>query len=79
MPSLKEEKDFEAWKGKLAGKIVLYGDALKINPDPAPLLQHYDATKLEQIYEFPLDGDMKEQHFFSADLNTGRTPLRGQL
>jgi carboxypeptidase Q len=66
VPSLKEEKDFEKWKGKLAGKIVVYGDAPKINPDPAPLLEHYDATKLQQIYEFPLDGDLKEQHVFSV-------------
>jgi carboxypeptidase Q len=25
VPALKEEKDFDAWKGKLAGKIILYG------------------------------------------------------
>jgi carboxypeptidase Q len=42
VPSLKEEKDFDAWKGKLAGKIILYGDSPKINPDPQPLLQHYE-------------------------------------
>src|SRR6202453_949567 len=40
VPSLKEEKDFDAWKGKLGGKIILYGDAPKINPDPEPLMQH---------------------------------------
>ncbi len=65
VPNLKEEKDFDAWKGKLAGKIILYGDAPKINPDPEPLLQHYDEKKLVQIYQYPLDGDMQEQHFFS--------------
>jgi carboxypeptidase Q len=65
VPTLKEEKDFDAWKGKLAGKIILYGDAPKINPDPEPLLQHYDEKKLVQIYQYPLDGDMQEQHFFS--------------
>ena len=27
VPALKEEKDLDAWKGKLAGKIVLYGKA----------------------------------------------------
>jgi carboxypeptidase Q len=62
VPTLKEEKDFDAWKGKLAGKIILYGDAPKIHPDPQPLLQHYDEKKLEQIYQYPLDGDMTEQH-----------------
>src|ERR1700689_2582800 len=38
---LKEEKDFDAWKGKLAGKIILYGKPPEVNPDPAPLLQRY--------------------------------------
>jgi hypothetical protein len=65
VPDLKEEKDFDAWKGKLAGKIILYGESPKINPDPAPLLQNYDEKKLLQIYQYPLDGDMQEQHYFS--------------
>jgi carboxypeptidase Q len=65
VPNLKEEKDFDAWKGKLAGKIILYGKSPKINPDPEPLLQHYDEKKLAQIYQYPLDGNMKEQHVFS--------------
>src|SRR5580698_11156443 len=54
VPALKEEKDFDAWKGKLTGKIILYGDAPKINPDPQPLMQHYDENKLAQIYQYPL-------------------------
>src|SRR5271170_773762 len=32
VPTLHDAKDFEAWKGKLAGKIVLYGTAPKIDP-----------------------------------------------
>ncbi|MGC2401287.1 MAG: M20/M25/M40 family metallo-hydrolase [Acidobacteriaceae bacterium] len=62
VPTLKEEKDLEAWKGKLAGKIVLYGNPPAIHPDAAPLMQHYDEKKLQQIFEYPLDGDMSEQH-----------------
>jgi carboxypeptidase Q len=65
VPGLKEEKDFDAWKGKLAGKIILYGTAPKINPDPAPLLEHYDEKKLTEIYRYPLDGNMEEQHVLS--------------
>ena len=67
VPQLKEEKDFDAWKGKLAGKIVLYGRAPEIHPDPAPLLQHYDENKLAQIYQYPLDGNMDEQHVEPQD------------
>ncbi len=65
VPQLKEEKDFDAWKGKLAGKIVLYGKAPEIHPDPAPLLQHYDENKLTQLYQYPLDGNMEDQHVYS--------------
>jgi carboxypeptidase Q len=65
VPQLKEEKDFDAWKGKLAGKIVLYGDSPQIHPDPAPMLEHYDDNKLSQIFDYPLDGNMEEQHVFS--------------
>jgi carboxypeptidase Q len=65
VPELKEEKDLDAWKGKLAGKIVLYGKPPQINPNPEPLLQHYDENKLVQIFQYPLDGDMSEQHVMS--------------
>ena len=34
VPQLKEEKDFDAWKGKLAGKIILYGKHPKSIPIP---------------------------------------------
>jgi carboxypeptidase Q len=66
VPWLKEEKDFEAWKGNLAGKIIRYGKSPTINPDPAPLLQHHDDKKLEQIYEYPLNSDMQGQHILSG-------------
>ena len=48
IPKLTEEKDFEKWKGKLAGKVILYGDAPKIKPDLSNPLEHYDQAKLEE-------------------------------
>ncbi len=60
VPTLRDEKDFDAWKGRLAGKIILYGEAPKINPDPANLLEHYDPAKLEHFRSYPLDGDQKD-------------------
>ena len=62
IPALHSEKDFDEWKGRLAGKIILYGNTPAINPDPKPLLEHYDAAKLEQIYDYPLNLDFSEQH-----------------
>jgi carboxypeptidase Q len=67
VPTLKEEKDFEAWKGKLAGKIILYGDAPKINPDPSNPLEHYDQAKLEHFRSYPLDGDQKDSYVLPND------------
>jgi carboxypeptidase Q len=67
VPYPRDESDLSAWKGKLAGKIVLLGRAPAINPDPEPLLQHYDETKLQKIFDYPLDGDMKEQHIYPDD------------
>ncbi len=67
VPPLKEEKDFDKWKGKLAGKIILYGDAPKINPDPANLLEHYDQAKLDHFRSYPLDGDQGDTHVLPND------------
>ena len=60
VPEIEDEKGFEQWKGKLAGKIVLYGNAPKINPDPANPLEHYDAAKLEHFASYPLNGDQED-------------------
>jgi hypothetical protein len=67
VPTLKEEKDFDAWKGKLSGKIILYGDAPKIHPDPSNPLEHYDQAKLEHFRSYPLDGDEGDSHVLPND------------
>lgn len=64
VPDLKEEKDLDAWKGKLRGKIVLYGKAPAIVPDPKPMLEHYDEKKLDEIFRYPANLDFKEQHIY---------------
>jgi len=76
VPPLKEEKDFDKWKGKLAGKIVIYGDAPKINPNPANLLEHYDEAKLEHFRSYPLDGDQNESHVLSNDPAVWEKPFK---
>lgn len=62
VPRLESEKDFDEWKGKLSGKIILYGKPPKIDLNPKPILEHYDAAKLQQIFDYPLDLDFSEQH-----------------
>jgi carboxypeptidase Q len=66
VPYLSKEADFNPWKGKLAGKIILYGKAPAIEPNPKPLLEHYDANKLEQLVEYPPDLNFQEQHVFPS-------------
>jgi carboxypeptidase Q len=65
VPRLESEKDFDAWKGKLTGKIILYGKAPAIDLNPKPLIEHYDASKLNQIEDYPLNLDFSEQHITS--------------
>jgi peptidase M28-like protein len=67
VPYPRDESDFAEWKGKLAGKIVLFGRSPAIHPDPEPLLQHYDEKKLREIFDYPLDGNFQDQHVDSDD------------
>ena len=69
VPYPQDETDLAQWKGKLAGKIILFGRPPVVPPDPAPLLQHYDEAKLRQIFDYPLDGDFKDQSVESPDPN----------
>ena len=69
VPQLASEADLAKWKGKLAGKIVLYGNAPKVDPDSLPKMEHYDAAKLATIYDYPLNGysGLNEQSVLPAD------------
>ncbi|MGA2047326.1 MAG: M20/M25/M40 family metallo-hydrolase [Terracidiphilus sp.] len=67
VPTFEDEKGFDKWKGKLAGKIVLYGDAPKINPDPENPMEHYDAAKLEHFASYPLDGNQDDSFVLPND------------
>ena len=67
VPALRDVKDFDQWKGKLAGKVILYGAPPNLNPDAVPLLEHYDAAKLEHFRSYPLDGDQNDSHVLPTD------------
>jgi carboxypeptidase Q len=52
VPRINDEQGLAPWKGKLAGKIVLYGDAPKVDPDAkAPM----EKAELEKILSYPLN------------------------
>jgi carboxypeptidase Q len=51
---IKEEKDFDKYKGKLAGKIVLFGDMRDVKPVDKPLFTRDDEADLQKIKDYPL-------------------------
>jgi carboxypeptidase Q len=51
---LHEEKDFDKYKGKLAGKIVLYGAMREVPPIEKSLFERNTDKDLEDIAQFPV-------------------------
>jgi carboxypeptidase Q len=51
---IKSEKDFDKYKGKLAGKIVLFGDMREIKPVDKPLFIRDEEADLQRIQSYPI-------------------------
>ncbi len=51
---IKDEKDFDNYKGKLAGKIVFFGEIRDVKPVDKALFTRDDETDLKKIEEYPL-------------------------
>jgi hypothetical protein len=59
-----EEKDLDKYKGKLAGKVVLYGAMREVPPVEKPLWTRYDDKELKELTEWPKPrerGDFMQQ------------------
>jgi carboxypeptidase Q len=52
---IKDEKDFDKYKGKLEGKIVLLGDMRQVKPSDKALFTRMDDKDLAKLAEFPLE------------------------
>src|SRR5271165_5401407 len=50
---IKDEKDIEQYKGRLAGKIVLYGAMRPVPPVDKPLWKRLDDAELKKETEYP--------------------------
>lgn len=48
------EKDFDTYKGKLAGKVVLFGAMREVPPVDKALFERYTEKDLEELAEFPV-------------------------
>ena len=55
--SIQSEKDFDQYKGKLAGKIVLFGAMREVTPVDKALFERYSEKELEDIAAFPVNAN----------------------
>jgi carboxypeptidase Q len=51
---IKDEKDFDKYRGKLAGKIVFFGEMRDVKPVEKPLFTRDDEADLKKIQDVPL-------------------------
>ena len=61
----KDEKDLEKYKGKLAGKIVFFGDMRDVKPVDKPLFERRDEANLKTTVEYPVHVGEQEDFFAS--------------
>lgn len=59
----KDEKDLEKYKGKLSGKIVLFGDMRDVKPVDKPLFERRDDADLKKLAEYPVHVGEREEFF----------------
>ncbi len=52
---IKDDKDFDKYKGKLSGKIVLLGEMRDVNPVDKPLFTRMDDKDLAKVADFPVE------------------------
>jgi carboxypeptidase Q len=52
--NIQEDKDFDQYKGKLAGKIVMLGEMREVPPVEKPLFERYSDKDLEEQAEYPV-------------------------
>ena len=53
--NIQTEKDFDEYKGKLAGKVVLFGAMREVPPVDKPLFERYTDQELSDIAEFEVN------------------------
>ena len=52
--NIQSEKDFDTYKGKLAGKVILFGAMREVPPVEKALFERYTDKELEELAEFPV-------------------------
>src|ERR1700735_2788014 len=59
----KDEKDLEKYKGKLSGKIVLFGEMREVKAGDKALFERRDEANLKQLAEYPVHVGQQEDSF----------------
>ena len=54
---IEDDKDFDQYKGKLAGKIVLYGAMRDVAPEDKALFERYTEQELEDLSQFTVSAN----------------------
>lgn len=54
---IQDENDFDKYRGKLAGKIVLFGPMREVPPVDKALFERYDEKELDELGEFPVSAN----------------------
>lgn len=54
--NIQTDKDFDQYKGKLGGKVVLYGPMREVPPVDKALFERYTDQQLQELAEFPVNG-----------------------
>ena len=76
---IKDEKDFDKYKGQLAGKIVLLGDMRDVKPVDKPLFARNDEAELKKIQEYPLKPDRYRQELQRSAQRSGFREILGKF
>lgn len=53
--NIHDEKDFDQYKGKLEGKVVLYGPMRDVPPEDQAFFERYTDKELDDLAEFPVN------------------------
>lgn len=72
--NVKKEEDLDKYKGKVSGKIVLYGDMREVKPVDKPLFDRSDEKELGKLAEYPLTpedeyGPYRQEYMKRRSLN----------
>jgi hypothetical protein len=60
---IKKDEDIDKYKGKLNGKIVLYGDMRDVKPVDKPLFERSDEKDLAKIADYPLTPEHEYEQY----------------